>query len=120
VQVLTAYRKAVSGTLVHIESPPPIPSVAHIEAYADAAFAGLVTERGVSPAAFRYKFWRLQSLLYRLSCQRLGVAFLPVPAELCDAEGMLVEAAWGHDATHANTLFGRCVLPRLREMAARC
>jgi hypothetical protein len=108
---LEAYRAAVPGRLVHIESPPPVPSEMFIGSHPD-TFGGVLAERGVAPALFRYKMWRLHSGLYREACARLGVEFLPVPREMQDEQGMLVQPAW-RDATHANTFYGRYVLAQL-------
>lgn len=110
--VLAAYRAAVSGQLIHIESPPPVPSAEHIVRY-PGVFRELIAERGVSPALLRYKLWRLHSGLYREACAGLGVAFLGVPPEMQDAQGMLVEAGWNPDPTHGNAVYGARVLARL-------
>jgi len=117
VQVLAAYRAAVAGRLVYIEPPPPVPSEAHIRKYPD-TFGAAVAAHGVSPAVVRYKFWRLQSHLWRAACARLGVEFLSVPTEMCGADGMLIEAAWNPDPTHGNALFGSAVIAKLLREAA--
>src|SRR5579864_7174883 len=104
IAVLTAFRRLVHGPLVHIESPPPIPSEPHIRRY-PGVFADIIDERGVSPAVFRYKLWRLHSSLYRQACDNLGVHFLSVPEEMQDEQGMLIETAWDRDPTHGNALF---------------
>jgi hypothetical protein len=118
VKMLAALRSALPGQrLVHVQSPPPVPSARHIATY-PGVFADLIAERGVSPAALRYKLWRLHSSLYRQSCAGLGVGFLPVPAKMCDAEGMMVEQAWNHDPTHGNTVYGAHVLGQLVDYAA--
>lgn len=108
---LAAYRAVVKGRLVHIESPPPVPSAAFIQSHPD-TFGALLASRGVAPALFRYKMWRLHSGLYREACARLGVEFLPSPREMQDTQGMLVQPAW-RDATHANVVYGRRVLAQL-------
>jgi hypothetical protein len=108
---LAAYRAVVKGRLVHIESPPPVPSAEFIESNPD-TFGSRLAQRGVSPALFRYKMWRLHSGLYRETCGQLGVEFLPAPSRMQDEQGMLVQPAW-RDATHANTLYGQHVLAQL-------
>jgi hypothetical protein len=110
--LLTAYRAAVSGRLVHIESPPPVPSEAHIRNHPD-TFGAAIAANGVSPALVRYKFWRMHSRLWRAACARLGVEFLSVPAQMCDAAGMMIEAAWNPDPTHGNALYGGAVITKL-------
>lgn len=111
-RALAAYRAMVPGRMVHIESPPPIPAVAHLQAHAG-IFKAQMHERGFAPALFRYKMWRLQSGLYREACAALGVEFLPVPPEMMDEQGMMVPAAWNRDPTHGNALYGAHVLARL-------
>jgi hypothetical protein len=110
--VLAAYRAAVLGPLIHIESPPPVPSAEHIRTY-PGVFKDLIAACGVSPALLRYKLWRLHSGLYREACARLGVAFLGVPTEMQDAQGMMVEAGWNPDPTHGNPVYGAHVLKEL-------
>jgi len=110
-EMLAALRAAVNGRLVHIESPPPVPAAAFIESSPD-TFGPVLAARGVAPAGFRYKMWRLHSGLYSQACAELGVEFLPVPKEMQDEHGMLVQPAW-RDATHANAIYGRRVLAQL-------
>jgi len=109
--MLAALRAAVSGRLVHLESPPPVPAAAFIESKPD-TFSQVLAERGVAPAGFRYKMWRLHSALYAQACAALGVEFLSAPRQMQDAQGMLVAPAW-RDATHANAFYGRHVLAQL-------
>ncbi len=116
-KTLAEYRALVSGRLVHIESPPPVPSEAHIRKY-PGVFRSMIEERGVSPALLRYKFWRLHSRLYREACARLGVEFLSVPEKMCDGAGMMIEAAWNPDPTHGNALYGGAVIAQLLREAA--
>ncbi len=117
VEALAACRAAVTGRLVHIEPPPPVPSEAHIRQYPD-SFAAAVAEHGVAPALVRYKFWRLHSRLWRAACARLGVEYMTVPAQMCDADGMLIEAAWNPEPTHGNLLYGGAVIAKLLSTAA--
>jgi hypothetical protein len=117
VQLLAACRAVIPGRLVYIEPPPPVPSAAHIHKYPD-TFGEAVAAHGVSPALVRYKFWRLQSQFWRGTCARLGVEFMTVPAEMCDADGMLAEAAWNPDPTHGNAVYGGAVIAKLLREAA--
>ncbi len=114
VQLLTALRERVTGPLIHIEPPPPVPSADHIRAY-PGVFAGKIAELGVSPASLRYKLWRLHSAILAELCGKLGIALLPAPADTQDAQGMLAEDCWNPDPTHANAVYGGRVL---RDLAA--
>ncbi len=114
-RALAAYRAMVQGRMIHIESPPPIADVPFLEAH-PGSFAELMQARGFAPALFRYKVWRLQSALYRETCAQLGVEFLPVPPEMMDDQGMMVQQAWNYDPTHGNALYGSHVLARIASM----
>lgn len=117
VEALAAYRSHVPGRLVHVESPPPVPSEAHIRKH-PGVFREMIDERGVSPALLRYKIWRLHSRLYAKACAELDVEFLPVPSEMQDDRGMMVERAWNPDPTHGNALYGSAVIAKLLHEAA--
>ena len=98
--------------IIHLESPPPVPSEAHIREY-PGVFRAKIEERGVAPAALRYKLWRLHSSLFQESCKKLDALFLPAPPVTQDADGMMVERAWNNDGTHGNHWYGLQVLRRL-------
>jgi hypothetical protein len=112
-EVLALYRRVVPGRVVHIESPPPLPT-AHIQAY-PGIFQDLVAECGVSPPLLRYKLWQLHSALYREACARLGVEFLPAPRETQDAQGIMLPHFCNPDPTHGNARYGGHVLAKLLE-----
>jgi hypothetical protein len=117
---LRAYRRAVpERPLAHIESPPPVPSEAHIRRY-PGVFAALIDKQGVSPAVLRFKLWRLHSMICRQLCSELDIHFVPVPPEMRDERGMLIEAAWNPDPTHGNQLYGEHVLAQLAALTQRC
>ncbi len=118
VQLLTALRQRVSGRLIHLEPPPPVPSADHIRAY-PGVFAGKMAELGVSPAILRYKLWRLHSAILADLCRELGITLQPVPADTQDADGMLVQDGWNPDPTHANAWYGARVLRDLAVNLAR-
>jgi hypothetical protein len=74
-----------------------------------------VRKYGIAPPAFRYKLWRVQSLLLRELCSELGIEFVPASAEVQDPQGMLAKSFWVGDATHANASFGKMVLDAVAE-----
>ena len=108
-QLLAALRQRVSGTLIHLEPPPPVPSADHIRAH-PGVFADKMGELGISPAALRYKLWRLHSAILGEQCRDLGVTLLPAPHDTQDAHGMLAQEFWNPDPTHANARYGARVL----------
>ncbi|PPD50475.1 MAG: hypothetical protein CTY16_01600 [Methylobacter sp.] len=99
--------------IYQIESPPPIPSDAHIQKY-PGKFKNMIAQQGVSPAAFRYKLWRLHSKIVSDHCQKRGIFFIEAPKEAQDAQGYLQEQYWNLDSTHGNALYGDLVLNQIR------
>lgn len=111
-RLFSALRALIDQPMVHCESPPPIPSEAHIREY-PRTFAKAIGQFGVAPASFRLKLWKLQSEIYRETCASHDVEFLPVPAEVLDENGMMVSKAWGQDPTHGNSWYGERVILQL-------
>jgi hypothetical protein len=116
-KLIPALRARVTQPMFHVESPPPIPSAEHLRQYPK-SFAAKMEEFGVAPATLRYKLWRTQSGIFRDHCAANDVAFLPVPKEAQDANGMLVERGWDKDPTHASRWYGRLVLDQLISTAS--
>ncbi len=104
--LLEALRRATKAPMAQIEPPPPLPTeqvMAHPQEFFDKA----VEKSKLSSDCLRHKVWRVQAGIYRECCERIGVTYVPVPSELVDQRGTLVQAAWGRDATHANAWFGQ-------------
>jgi hypothetical protein len=95
-----------------IESPPPIPCDTFIRENA-IGFKEKIEQLGVSSAIFRYKFWRLHSMVVRKHCEKLGISFIEAPKESQDVNGFLLEKYWAKDAVHANALYGDLVLNQI-------
>lgn len=112
--LMEAMRAATSLPMFQIESPPPIPSEAHLRAYPK-GFAEVFAQHGIAPAPLRFKLWRANSAIMADLCTQHGITFLPVPPEMQDAEGMLAKEAWQADPTHGNHVYGAAVL---RQIAA--
>jgi len=96
-----------------IESPPPIPCDTFIRENG-IAFKEKIKQHGVSSALFRYKFWRLHSMVVRKHCDKLGIFFIEAPKESQDSNGFLLEKYWAADAIHANAFYGDLVLNQIR------
>ena len=111
-RLLQAVRRHMPGRMLHLESPPPIPSTEYILAH-PGTFGKKIVERGIAPVWLRYKLWRLASTIFREECITLGIEWVPVPRQMQDADGMLIARAWSRDATHANPWYGRCLLRNL-------
>lgn len=105
-----------AGRKLHLCSPPPIASVAHIRSF-PGSFKGTL-RRGVTPAPIRARLHRLNSDIYRTACAELGIAFLPPPAAARDAAGFLKQTYWNRDPTHGNSHYGRLLLQQIEEHLA--
>jgi PhoPQ-activated pathogenicity-related protein len=108
---LREIREAARAPVIHLESPPPVPG-AHVVVF-PGNFRDVIAQRGVAPDLLRYKLWRLNSLQYRDFCAASGIEYVPIPPEFQDANGMLAQAAWNEDPTHANPAYGASVLSRI-------
>jgi hypothetical protein len=103
---LRAIREATRLPLVCLEPPPPLPNE-RIIAFPKEFFKRAIDPDRLSSELFRYKMWRVQSWLYRETCAKCDMLFVPVPQEFLAPPGLLARDAWGEDASHANALFGR-------------
>jgi hypothetical protein len=110
---MSRLRKAYANLpMSQLESPPPIPSEAHIRQH-PGIFAEAIAKDGVAPATLRYKLWRLHSAIFKDMCARSHVGFLPVPAATQDSQGMMRQEAWSSDRTHGNTWYGAHVIAQI-------
>jgi hypothetical protein len=114
--LLRLLRKATTVPMVHMESPPPNPSVDHIRRH-PGVFKDRIDELGVAPVHLRYKLWRVHSSVVRSACAEAGIGFVPVPREAMDAQSMLLEPAWADDPTHGSTWYGALVLKQILDAA---
>lgn len=117
-QLMRMLREATTAPVFHLESPPTIPSEAHI-LQNRFGFPELIEEYGVAPATLRYKLWRLHSSLVCETCDQLRFRFVPAPKAMQDANNMLVEEAWWYDPTHANEIYGERLYRQLLAIVER-
>jgi hypothetical protein len=104
-QTMRAFRAATSLPVVQLEPPPPLPNH-RVLAYPREFVRATLFRKNIAPEAVRHKLWRLESEIYRKFCEDIGIAYLRAPANMVDKNGMLAEAGWGADATHANPRYG--------------
>ncbi|GAC1338623.1 MAG: hypothetical protein NVSMB26_26230 [Beijerinckiaceae bacterium] len=104
-QTMRAFRAATKLPMLQLEPPPPLPN-ARVLAYPSEFFRRTIFRKNIAPELLRYKLWRVQSEIYRRLCDEIGVSYVRAPAAMIDARGLLVEAGWGSDATHANARYG--------------
>jgi hypothetical protein len=113
-RLLRALRPATAKPVVQFEPPPPLP-IEHVLAYPNELFRKAVDKRKLSSDCLRYKFWRVQSGIYREFCAKIGIDYIQTTPEMRGSQGMLAEAAWGSDATHANEWFGQRMIGQMLE-----
>ncbi len=101
--------------LYNIVSPPPIPDNAFLN-QAGNAFWSKAEALGIAPAAFRWKVWRLQSLVYEEGLAETGIATVPPPRDAVDADGFMQPAGWHPDGVHGSAWYGTLVLNQLAEL----
>jgi hypothetical protein len=104
-RTMRAFRAATSLPLVQLEPPPPLPN-RRVLAYPRELLRASLLRKNIAPELIRHKLWRLESEIYCKFCDEAGIAYLRAPASMVDANGMLAEAGWGADATHANPRYG--------------
>jgi hypothetical protein len=109
--LLQAFRDATDKPTVLIEPPPPLP-LRHVLLHPQGIFVDAIDPDNLASDCVRFKIWQVQLGLYREFCQRIGLAYVETPPEMIDSNGMLVEAACGRDATHANELFGQVMIEK--------
>ena len=109
---LKVIRDHARQPMIHLESPPPIPDEDHIRRH-PRIFRESIAEHGVAPAVLRYKLWRVHSEIFREACEAADITFLPVPADMQDADGMMIPGAWNPDPTHGNLFYGARLIEQL-------
>ncbi|MFN7225380.1 MAG: hypothetical protein ACK4MS_15315 [Paracoccaceae bacterium] len=96
---------------LHLESPPPVPAE-NVSRHAK-HFAPFIKHYGLSRPERVLRFWRLQGKMMKDICDQTGITYLPAPASMVDAEGLLQRVAWRDDPTHAGPAYGHAVLDQL-------
>ena len=113
-EIMLQVQSAAAGALFHIEPPPPCPDERHMLPNMPwSLFPGMRHE--IAPAPFRYKLWRLQSLLLEAQCKEHGIGFIPFPNMATDDRGFLAPTYFG-DGFHANLAYGALVLEQMRQL----
>ena len=97
--LLAAVRRETKRTMVHVESPPPIGDTDFIIRNLDPYFVQKGGALAISDPRVRWKFWKTNSLIFKESCERLGVEFLPVPASTVDGDGYMRPDGYGKPLT---------------------
>lgn len=99
------------GPIYHMEPPPPGEGS---EGMAVQTLWPLLPgmARVISPSLFRYKLWRLHSLVLREVCQPLGIEFVPVPKESQTEQGFLRPRYLG-DGVHGSVEYGALILEQM-------
>lgn len=104
-QTMRTFRSATELPVMQVEPPPPLPN-RRVLAYPSEFVRASLLRKKIAPELIRYKLWRLESDIYTRFCDEFDIAYLRAPAGMIDKNGMLAEAGWGADATHANQRYG--------------
>lgn len=119
-QSLKALKDATSARVIHVIPPPPKADNEFIQRYHETHFANEgIAAQGVSSAALRLKFWKLQTRLLERVCAELGVEVMMPPAVAVTAQGFLASDFYANDATHANYHYGELILREVEALADR-
>jgi hypothetical protein len=104
-QTMQAFRAATGLPVMQLEPPPPLPNH-RVLAYPRELVRATFFRRNIAPELIRHKLWRLESEIFAAFCKKFDIAYLPAPSSMIDKNGMLAEAGWGSDATHASQGYG--------------
>jgi hypothetical protein len=115
---MRAFRAATELPVIQLEPPPPLPN-RRVLAYPREFVRASLLRAKIAPELIRYKLWRLESDIYAKFCKEIDIDYLPAPLGMIDQNGMLAEAGWGSDATHANPRYGMEVMKDVIELYAR-
>jgi len=119
--IMAAILALAKAPVTALETPPPLAGD-HIRAH-PGVFREKLAERPVAPLTLRYKMWRVRTRQLHRLCAALGVAVIPVPANVFDESGLMLKPALHNpDPTHGNAGYGvlalRTVLRFDREQSA--
>ena len=115
---LEQIRQDCPGTLVHLESPPPISDTSYAQEHLDVWFERSGQPLKVAPATLRWKLWKLQTRLTRALCDSFDIPYLASPPVILAHDGYLAQRFWSKDATHGNTAYGTVINEFIAEYAA--
>ena len=113
---MVCMRNVTTGSVLHIESPPPVGSDQFVLDHLEGYFLDQSKHPHIAPALLRYKMWRAHSRIIKSACDSCNIEFLPVPEEAMTSEGYLKPEGYSDDSTHANGWYGACVM---RQIEAR-
>ncbi len=118
--LLEDIRKATpeATPVYQLQSPPPIPSDAHIEKF-PGPFRTKMAELGISPVLLRYKLWRAYSAIVEDICQNTGIIYLKAPENTQDKDGYLRQEYWNNDPTHGNEAYGAAVIRNIISVTSK-
>jgi hypothetical protein len=104
-QTMQTFRAATHLPVMQLEPPPPLPNH-RVLAYPREFVRATLLRKNIAPELIRHKLWRLESEIYCRFCDQFGIGSLRAQTSMIDKNGMLAEAGWGSDATHASPRYG--------------
>lgn len=113
--LMSHVREFCVGPMFHVEPPPPYADPVRMHADIPwVMYPGMIEE--ISPAAMRYKLWRIHSCVLEQWCVSHDASLIKCPPETMDADGFMREAYYG-DGAHANEAYGQLVLDQMKALA---
>lgn len=110
---MTHLRGFFKGQMIHLCSPPHFYDSEHIHKY-PYYFKGKLAN-GVTPIPIRKKLFDLHSKIIFDHCAKIGVIFMPPPAESMDESGHLLRPYWANDSAHAGNAYGSLLQKQIVE-----
>ena len=116
--IMAAVREATDGPVFHMESPPTYERE-ELPANDPGFYYLFGQDAAFSPAALRFKLWRVHSAIIADHCRAIGIGFFAHPPASVNERGFMREALHGTPA-HANAAYGALVLAQMQQAAAAC
>jgi hypothetical protein len=110
---LAFFRSLTDQPIYQLSPPPPLRGADMSRINMGDMFEEGSRKYGIAPDPFRVRIWQICIEGFRRACTEKGVIFLEAPHEMIGPDGCLVPEAVGHDAVHANALYGRMLLDQL-------
>ena len=109
IEDLAGLRSVLRCPLYLVAPPPPIFDVDYLNHPLNAFWSKAET-LGISPPAFRYKLWKVQSDIYAAAASAMDAQFVDPPATAVTQDGFMAERGWHPDGVHGSSWYGKQVL----------
>lgn len=100
--------------VLYYTAPPPIGAdtlEGHFPDDRITNFRGIELE----PTSTRLRVWQAQCDTVKAICAQRGITYVPHPAAIFDAQGLLAKPFWGADPMHGNVAYGQVLRAHLAQ-----